>query len=206
MFDADLRRIKDQLGEPLAARWTGLSPNVVSVVAFGVGLLTALLAAWGLFGWALGVWVLSRLLDGLDGLLARRHGKQSDFGGYLDILLDFGVYAAVPLGIVLFAPTAERYLALSFMLAMFYVNSASWMYLAALLEKRRRPCVVDPAAPSRMTSIVMPSGLIGGAESLIAYGVFLLWPGQVALLFTGFAALVAVTILQRLVWAGRNLL
>jgi len=205
MFDVVLRRLKDQLGEPLAARWSGVSPNTVSLTAFVTGLLTALLAARGWFGWALGLWSLSRLLDGLDGLLARRQGKQTDFGGYLDILLDFGVYAAVPIGIVLSAPTSERYLALIFMLAIFYVNSASWMYLAALLEKRNRLFVGDPAAPSRMTSIVMPSGLIGGAESLIAYGVFLVWPGQAALLFSVFAALVAVTIVQRLVWAWRNL-
>ena len=205
MFDVSLRRLKDRLVEPLADRWSGVSPNTISLLAFAVGVLTALAAARGLFGWALGLWILSRLLDGLDGLLARRHGKQTDFGGYLDILFDFAVYAAVPIGIVWFAPSLERYLALSLMLAVFYVNSASWMYLAALLEKRGQQFVGDPAAPSRMTSVNMPSGLIGGAETLLAYGVFLVWPGQAAVLFAVFGGLVLITILQRLIWARRNL-
>ncbi len=51
----------------------------------------------------------------------------------------------------------------------------------------------------------MPFGLIGGAETLVANGVILLWPRQAALLFSVFAALVAVTVVPRLGWAGRNL-
>ncbi|MCK7481082.1 MAG: hypothetical protein M0C28_30680 [Candidatus Moduliflexus flocculans] len=61
----------------------------------------------------------------MDGLLARVHQKQSDFGGYLDILMDFAIYSALPIGIVLSAPSPDRYLALAFMLAAFYVNGAS---------------------------------------------------------------------------------
>lgn len=205
MFDASLRRVKDRLGEPLAARLTGVSPNAISVAAFATGLLAAGLAAGGLSLGALALWLVSRVLDGLDGLLARVHARLSDFGGYLDILLDFGVYAAVPIGIVLGAPSLERYLALALMLAAFYVNGASWMYLAALLEKRGARFVGDPAAPPGLTSIVMPSGLVGATETILAYCAFLIWPGQAALLFTVFGLLVFLTTLQRLVWAWKHL-
>jgi phosphatidylglycerophosphate synthase len=206
MFDTSLRRAKDRLGEPLAARLKNVSPNAISVLAFLIGLLTAYLAARGLYLWALVFWLLSRVFDGLDGLIARLHCKQSDFGGYFDIILDFVIYAAVPIAIVLGAPTLERYLALAFMLGTFYVNGASWMYLAAILEKRSNRFVGDPAAPSAMTSIIMPSGLVGATETILAYCAFLLWANQAAILFTIFGAIVAFTTLQRLVWARRNLL
>lgn len=205
MFDTTLRRVKDRLGEPLAARLKGLSPNAVSLSAFITGMFTAWLAARGSFLWAFAFWLLSRALDGLDGLLARVHQKESDFGGYLDILLDFAVYAAVPVSIVLYEPTLDRYFALAFLLATFYINGASWMYLAAILEKRSARFIGDPAAPSQMTSVVMPPGLVGATETILAYCAFLLWANQALFLFLLFGALVLVTTLQRLAWAWRNI-
>jgi phosphatidylglycerophosphate synthase len=201
MFDASLRRTKDRIGLPVAVRLKGVSPNTISLAAFAVGILTTWLAFRGLFGWALAFWLVSRVLDGLDGLLARVHQKQSDFGGYLDILMDFAIYSALPIGIVLSAPSPDRYLALAFMLAAFYVNGASWMYLAAILEKRGSQFVGDPAAPPTMTTVVMPSGLVGATETILAYCAFLIWPDQVSLLFSIFGGMVVFTTFQRLVWA-----
>lgn len=205
MFDAPLRHAKDRLGEPLAAALKDVSPNAVSVMAFAVGLLAAGLAAGTLYSAAFTLWLMSRALDGLDGLIARLHHKQSDFGGYLDILLDFAVYAAVPVGLVLGAPSFDRYLALALMLAAFYVNGASWMFLAALLEKRGGRYVGDPSAPPGLTSVVMPTGLVGGTETILAYSLFLLWPDLMATLFAIFGLLVFLTTLQRLAWAWRHL-
>ena len=201
MFDASLRKTKDRIGLPVAIRLKGISPNTISLAAFAVGILTTWLAFRNLFGWALAFWLVSRVLDGLDGLLARVHQKQSDFGGYLDILMDFAIYSALPIGIVLSAPSLDRYLALSFMLAAFYVNGASWMYLAAILEKRGSQYVGDPAAPPTMTTVVMPSGLVGATETILAYCAFLIWPDQTTLLFSLFGGMVVLTTFQRLVWA-----
>ena len=138
--------------------------------------------------------------DGLDGLMARLHEKQSDFGGYVDILTDYVIYAALPIGLVAGAASNEHYLALAFLLASFYVNSASWMYLSAILEKRAAH------SPETQTTIVMPAGIIGGFETIIAYGIFLLFPMNITLLFSIFAALVFITTIQRLVWAKQNLI
>lgn len=173
MFDSYLRNLKDRIGEPLARRMPNVAPNAITLAALLFGLGSAALAANGLFLWGLSFWLLNRTLDGLDGLLARLHNHQGDFGGYLDILFDFVVYAAVPIGLVLAAPTLEHFLALAVMLAAFYVNTASWMYLAAILEKRRL------RDPETATTIVMPSGLIGGFETILAYGVFLLFPAHI---------------------------
>lgn len=198
MFDTPLRKFKDRLGAPLAQSLSRVHPLVVTALALVAGLLAAWFAFTQSYSAAFGFWILNRVLDGLDGLLARLHDKQSDFGGYVDILTDFIVYAALPLGLVVGSPSSERYLALAFMLASFYVNTASWMYLAAILEKR---AAHDPAT---QTTIVMPAGLIGGFETIIAYGIFLLFPTYITILFSIFAALVLITILQRLIWAWSN--
>ena len=199
MFDDYLRVVKDRVGAPLARRLSGIAPNAITLIAFVFGLGSATFAYFGMYGWALSFWLLNRVLDGLDGLVARMHTKQDDFGGYLDILLDFVVYAALPIGIVLGAPGPDRYLVLIIMLAIYYINTASWMYLAAILEKR---AAHNPGTP---TTIVMPKGLIGGLETILAYCLFLLFPAQLSLLFFVFSLLVSVTIIQRLIWARKNL-
>ena len=199
MFDTPLRRLKDRAGTPLAKHMGSVAPLSLSVLALIVGLLASYAAYENLYFPALGLWILNRALDGLDGLIARLHSGQTDFGGYVDILTDFIVYALLPIGLVAGSPSDGRYLALAFMLASFYVNSASWMYLAAILEKRA------VRGLDSQTSIIMPSGLIGGFETFVAYGLFLLIPAQIIWLFSIFGVLVFLTAGQRLVWARRNL-
>jgi len=36
-------------------------------------------------------WILNRILDGMDGMVARKRNISTKFGGYLDILVDFTV-------------------------------------------------------------------------------------------------------------------
>ena len=199
MFDEYLREIKDRLAGPLAQKMANVSPNSISLVGFILGLGSAFLAFWGSYGGALVLWLLNRGADGLDGLVARVHGKQDDFGGYLDILSDFVIYAALPIAIVLGAPLSDRTLALIVMLAVFYLNASSWMYLAAILEKRAA------GERAKKTTIVMPAGLIGGFETIVFYSLFILFPSQVTFLFLTFSVLVVFTILQRLIWAKRQL-
>lgn len=200
MFDTPLRRFKDQVGMPLARRMSHISPTAISILGLVIGLLATYTAFKTQYLWAFLFWIFNRVLDGLDGLIARLHERQSDFGGYVDILTDFIVYAALPLGLVAGSPSNERYLTLAFLLAAFYVNSASWMYLSAIIEKRAAH------SPDTQTTIVMPAGLIGGFETIVIYGIFLLFPAYTIVLFSIFAALVFITTLQRLVWAKRNLI
>lgn len=205
MFDTSLRHFKDRVGEPLARHMSRVSPMFISMLGLVIGLLATYTAFKGQYLFAFALWILNRVLDGLDGLIARLHNGQSDFGGYVDILTDYIVYASLPIGLVAGAASNEHYLALAFLLASFYVNSASWMYLAAILEKRAAHSP-DPSTNSgqAQTTIVMPAGIIGGFETIIAYGIFLLFPARITLLFSIFAALVFITTLQRLIWARKN--
>lgn len=198
MLDAVVRPMKDSLLRPLARRLGWLPPAAVTLLALTAGLAAAALLSSGLFAAGLVLWCANRFLDGLDGVVARENGGQSDFGGYLDTLADFLVYAAVPLGLVLgVGGSPERWLALVVLLSSFYVNSASWMYLAALLEKRSAGA--GPRGES--TSITMPDALVGGTETVILFSLFILLPSHLVLLFWLMAALVAVSVVQRLIWA-----
>src|SRR5262245_28318899 len=137
MFDDYLRRMKDRWLTPVArALGPRVSPAAITVVAFLVGLGSATAVIGGMTRVALGLWLLNRVLDGLDGTHARVHGRASRFGAYLDIVLDFVVYAAIPMAIAWRHGTLTMALAALVLVATFYVNAASWMYLAALLEQR----------------------------------------------------------------------
>jgi phosphatidylglycerophosphate synthase len=144
------------------------------------------------------LWLINRTLDGLDGVVARKFGKQSDFGGYLDLALDYVVYLAVPLAFVAAAPSPALFWAALFLISSYVLNLMSWSVLSAILEKRRWQ------AKGRQTTIEMPPGLMEGAETIAFYTLFFLLPGQVAWLFGLMALLVFFTAGQRIWWASRH--
>jgi phosphatidylglycerophosphate synthase len=201
VLDTMLRTYKDSLLRPVAARLGTISPNLITVLAAVAGLAAAGAAAWPLYGLALALWLLNRILDGLDGVVARDSNRQSDFGGYLDIVLDFVVYASIPIGIYFGAPTALHAVTVILLLGAFYVNGASWIYLSAILEKRQ----VGANARGELTTITMPNALIGGTETILFYTAFLIWPGQFAWLALLMALLVLLGVGQRVLWARRHL-
>ena len=201
MVDKALRVPKRQVLEPLAKRLSGLSPTTLTVAGLVVGLLCALTALLGMNTFALSFWLVNRLLDGLDGELARVFERQSDLGGYFDIMADLVVYALVPIGLSYGYGGPDTLLALVVLLSTYYLNAGSWMYLSALLEKRDR----GAAKKGEATSVTMPSGIVEGAETVVFYCLFLLFPNALTFLFWTMSALVVVTVVQRLVWARRYL-
>lgn len=199
MFDERMRQLKESAFDPLARPLLNVPPLALSVAGLllGVGAAVALWQQAYLVGFAL--WFLNRVFDGLDGTVARSLGVQSDFGGYLDIVIDFVVYAAIPVGLALGRPSEAVTLSLIFLLVTFYVNGASWMYLAAILEKR------NLSRGDKLTTITMPTGIIGGTETILFYTVFIFFPAHLVWLFSLMGLLILVTILQRLAWAYRHL-
>lgn len=202
MLDRQLRQLKDAILVP-AADVVGarVHPTTLTAAGLAVGLACAVVAAQGAYTIGLVLWLLNRLLDGLDGTVARRSGRQTDLGAYLDLLADFAVYAAVPVGLAVSVDDRGAYIALALMLSAFYINAAGWMVLSALLEKRR----AGVKSTGEQTGITMPTGLIEGTETFAAYVLFFLLPDSLVLLFAGFALLVMVTVIQRILWALRNL-
>lgn len=199
MFDERLRTAQEKTFVRLAQRLRidGWPPLRLTAAALLFGLLAAFCLWQQAYTAGFLFWFLNRLFDGMDGAVARARRVQSDWGGYVDILSDFLVYAAVPTGLAAGKAETAVLWALIFLLASFYVNAASWMYLSALLEKRY--------ASRQKTSINMPPGLIGGLETSLFYAVFILFPNWLPLLFTLMSVLVLVTTGQRLRWAKRHL-
>jgi len=196
MRDALLRQQKDRLLAPLANQiFVTIHPNFVSLIALLVGLLSAVAILNHAYWVGLGLWLANRTLDGLDGLIARTHHKQSDFGGYLDLFLDFIVYLAIPLAFLFVWPDPANLWAGIVLFAVYYLNTMSWTVLSAILEKRQRQTT------PRLTTLEMPTGLIEGTETILFYSAFYLFPGYLAYLFGLMAILVLYTALQRIWWA-----
>ena len=101
MFDERMRRAKERVFHPLARPFVALPPWLLSVMGLVLGLAAAVAAWQQAYLLALLFWFFNRVFDGLDGTVARLRGAASDFGGYLDIVVDFVVYAAIPVGLAL---------------------------------------------------------------------------------------------------------
>ena len=201
MFDHLLRGLKDQLLAPVARLLRGVPPNLISVIALllGIGAAAAAARAAGVAGLAL--WIANRITDGLDGTVARVAERQTDFGGYLDILLDFVVYAVIPVGFAVSSIDRPVLLWAVALEGAFFVNACSWMYLSAVLEKRASGARVT----GELTTVTMPPALVAGFETVVFYALFFLFPEKLALLFGLMTTLVGINIVQRLLWARRVL-
>lgn len=201
MLDPILRPAKDRLLAPLARVVSPLPPSWITGGGLLLGLGAANAAFRGAWGLGLALWIGNRLLDGLDGLVARGRDEATDLGGLLDLLADFTVYAAIPIGLAA-NPTAPDAmpLAVCVLLGVFYVNAASWLVPSALLERHGR----GARERGESTSITIPEGLISGTETLVFYALFFLLPGRQMQLVLLMAGLTALTVLQRLVWAFRS--
>jgi phosphatidylglycerophosphate synthase len=182
------RPIVDRAARALAAR--GIGADQVTFAALGLGLIAALLIVLGFFTAALVPLLAGRLLDGLDGAVARA-GTPSDRGAFLDISCDFIFYASIPLAFAVADPAANA-LAAAALLAAFLGTGTSFLAYAILAEKRG---LKSTAYPSK--SFYYLGGLTEGTETVASFAAMGLWPQHFSLIAYIFAALCVVTILTR---------
>jgi phosphatidylglycerophosphate synthase len=114
---------KKYAGEAIIPNSTGAAKAAAVAIA---------LQAWW---WGLALLLASRLLDGLDGSVARLT-QPTDAGGFLDIALDFVFYAAIPLAFAVAHP-ATNALPAAALLASFIGTGSSFLAFAALAKKTR---------------------------------------------------------------------
>ena len=201
MVDNIVRKTKEQVLTPVAYTLQSVNPHWVTVMATILGVAAAIAGWQQAYALGLGLWLLSRLADGLDGTLARIRNQQTDLGSYLDILSDTLIWAIVPFGLALGQPTPLIFVGLVLLLIGIYLNSASWMYLAALLEKRQQGALAN----GEMTTVTIPTGLMEGTETVLMYSAFFIFPNLLFPLFMLMAGLALLTVLIRLVWVVRHL-
>lgn len=177
----------NRLGHALAGR--GVTADAVTLAGFGLGLLAALVIALGAPGWALLPLLASRLLDGLDGAVARAT-RTSDFGGYLDIWCDFAFYGAVPFAFALLDPSNA--VPAAFLLLSFYVNGASFLGYSIMAEKRGLSTQAQG-----VKSLYYSAGLLEGTETIVFFVLLCLLPQLFAPLAWAFGALCLFTAAAR---------
>lgn len=164
MLDGALTKISDPVFDVIArylAR-TGISANAITLAAGAVGLAVLVPLALQNYFWALAVILLNRLLDALDGAVARRNGI-TDLGGFFDVVGDFIFFGAVVLGFALADPAANA-LAAAWLLFSFMGVEASFLGYAALAEKRR-----FHNESQGKKSIFFLGGLVEGIETVVAF-------------------------------------
>ncbi len=170
--------------------------NTVTVIGFIIGVVAAILIANNAyFAGAVAIFV-SRLCDGLDGIVARQT-HATDAGGFLDSTLDFLFYASIPLAFAVANPAANA-LAAAVLLAAFIGTSTSFLAFAVLAAKRK---LTSTAFPDK--SFYFLGGLTEATETLIFFTAMCIWPQHFAVRASTFAALCAVTITTRIWWGWK---
>ncbi|MGE3194541.1 MAG: CDP-alcohol phosphatidyltransferase family protein [Microbacteriaceae bacterium] len=208
MIDAPLRRA---LSRPLAGlarivdvAW--VTPDRLTVAGLVVGVGSAMLAAVQCWWLALAAWLISRLLDGVDGALARRRNardptaRPSEAGGFLDITADFVVYGATVVGVAIGASVGFGAPWWPFLLVLlaYYINGATFLAYSSIAERSGRQ--IDDGR-----SLSFLGRIAEGTETIAVHSLWLILPGVAWQIAIGWAMLVAVSAAHRM-FAGYRLL
>lgn len=194
MIDANIRRLIDpplaRAGRRLAA--AGIGADAVTIGGCLLGLAAALAVSVGQFYIALALLIANRIADGLDGAIARATGP-TDRGAFLDIALDFLIYAAVPLGFAAWNPQANAFPA-AFLLASYVANGSAFLAFSTLAEKRG----IITTRQGRK-SIYYLAGIAEGFETIAFMIAFCLFPSAFPILAMIFATICWISAVGRLV-------
>jgi phosphatidylglycerophosphate synthase len=191
VLDAKLRPLIDPplnaLGRALAG--AGVTANALTFTGLALGLAGAAAIAFGHIGWGLALILANRLLDGLDGAVARARGP-SDLGGYFDIVADFAFYVSIPLGFGILSPANT--LPALVLVASFVLTGVSFLAFAVIAGKRGATTEAHGKK-----SFFYSTGLAEGTETILVFIAMCMFPAWFGPIAYGYAALCALTIVQR---------
>jgi len=198
MFDAQLRPLIDRLLNPIGRGLValGMTANQVTMIGAAFGLIAAGCVAAGLFYLALWFVIANRVIDGLDGAVARA-SRSSDFGGYLDIVSDFIFYSAIPLAFAVAQP--ETALAAAFLIFSFIGTATSFLGFAILAEKHH----VTTQIRGKKAFYYL-GGLTEGTETILLFLAMLVWPDYFSVMAIIFGILCWLTTGTRVYAAYRQ--
>lgn len=192
MLDRFMRRLLDPMldraGRSLAAR--GVGADALTFAGLAAGLAACLCLAATLDALAVVLLAANRILDGLDGAVARATAR-TDRGGFLDIVFDFAFYGGVPLAFALRDPALNAVPAAVLLFA-FYVNGASFLAFAAVAAKRRLETVLFADK-----TIYFTVGLAEGTETILFFAAMALAPAWFPVLAYAFAGLTVMSAIAR---------
>jgi phosphatidylglycerophosphate synthase len=191
VLDARLRPLIDpplnRVGAALAG--LGVTANALTFTGLALGLAGAGAIALGHIGWGLALIIANRLLDGLDGAVARVRGP-SDLGGYFDIVADFAFYVSVPLGFGVLS--GANTLPALVLVASFVLTGVSFLAFAVIAGKRGATTEAHGKK-----SFFYSTGIAEGTETIAVFIAMCLFPAWFAVLAYGYAGLCVLTVFQR---------
>ena len=197
------RHVVPRIGPILAAaaralHARGATADRVTAAGFVLGLAATTAVALGAPLVGLGLLLVSRLADGLDGELARIDGA-SDAGAFLDIVLDFVFYALFPVGFALADPGANA-LSAAVLVASFVGTGASFLAFAAQADR-----LGVARVQFAHKGMYYLDGLAEGTETIAAFALMCLFPDAFPVIAWTFAAVCAVTAANRVASGYRTL-
>lgn len=158
-------------------------PNAVSILRIALILPILVLFANDEFGWALGLFLVAGLSDGVDGYIAKRYGWHTRLGAFLDPAGD-KLLVAWSYGTLAYLGHIPVWLAVIVILRDVIIVAGSFMYhyLVRRLEG-------EPTRISKLnTGLEVAYLVLVMAEA--GYG----WPGNIALIVVGASVLITVVI------------
>ncbi len=176
----------------------GLGADGVTLIGFAIGVAAAAAIAAEHYVLGLALLLLSRVFDGMDGIVARLT-TPTDRGAFLDITLDFLFYASIPLAFAIANPLHNA-LPAAVLLASFVGTGSSFLAFAILAERRQ---LASHQYPGK--GFFYLGGLTEATETLICFGLMCVWPEHFAAWAYGFAALCALTIATRVIGGAKSL-
>lgn len=199
MIDAQMRRLLDPALTVAATGLVkmGLSANAITIGGFLFGMTAVPLISFHHFELALVVILGNRLLDGLDGAVARQIGI-TDVGAYLDIVLDFIFYSAVVFGFAIANPDQAVYSA--FLIFSFIGTGTSFLAFAIFAAKHKLSTEIRGTK-----SIYYLGGLTEGTETIVLFVLLCLFPAWFAVLATVFGIMCWITTATRIYFAWNQL-
>jgi phosphatidylglycerophosphate synthase len=199
MIDEPFRARFLPIAQPLvlALARAGVRPNHVTIFAFVLGVIAAVLVGAQRDLAALIVWIAGRIGDGLDGALARVTGQSTSFGGYLDITLDMAAYSAMVLGFAVHHPQFAVGWAAVLVGYVVVITTTLALSDAANTVGRR---VSETNRTFQFTPAITEAG-----ETNVMYALWLVFPAHIEWLVWVWTAALAATVVQRTYLAWRVL-
>jgi phosphatidylglycerophosphate synthase len=187
MLDAPVRKLIDPPLAAIAVRLAplGVTANALTIAGFAIGIGGVIAIALGHNLVGLVLIAANRILDGLDGAVARRTAP-TDIGAYLDIAFDFTVYAAIPFAFALADPS--RALPASFLILSFVATGTTFLAFAVFAGKRG----ISTDLRGRKSFYYL-GGLTEGTETFLVFALLCLFPQKFGIIAYIFGVLCFIT-------------
>lgn len=198
MLDITIRKLIDPALKSTARLFvkTGISANSFTIIGFLFGVLSWIALASNLYYIALGMILLNRFFDGLDGMIADLTIR-TELGGYLDIVLDFIFYSGVPFFFALGKP--EISLSASFLIFSFIGTGSSFLAYSAIAAKHS-----FTNDKFKNKAIYYLGGFTEGTETILLFSFICLVPEKFAESAWIFGSLCWITTFTRIYTAFVN--